>query len=143
MAVLIFLLGKSAAHQGRDAKHGKHTCSKPRGIDLCRIARAGKFIIGGLVSAQAGEDGGIAHIGANAGGGDGRRAGAVLRAFHDIAKRDQLGLIGKRQRPEQHTFHDGEDGRGGADAEGQREDRGQCESGRLAQLTQRIAHVLQ
>ena len=86
---------------------------------------------------------GVAHIDANTGRGDAGRVGAVFHALQDVAEHDQPGLIGKGQRPQQHSLDDGEDGGGGADAEGQRQHRGQRESRRLEQLTQRIAHVLQ
>jgi len=39
LTAIVLLLGKGAAHQGRDAEHGKHACCKPRGIDLCRVQR--------------------------------------------------------------------------------------------------------
>src|SRR5277367_3993807 len=88
LAALILLLSKGAAHQRRNAEHRKDTCGESCGVDLSRGALAGEFIGRGLVTAQAGEGMGVAHVDASPGRRDTGCISAILYAFQDIAERD-------------------------------------------------------
>jgi hypothetical protein len=64
-----------------------------------------------------------------------------LDALEPIAQRDKAAWLKERQRPQKHAFNDGEDGGGRANAESERDYRGQSEPRRPLQLTQRKASV--
>jgi Skp family chaperone for outer membrane proteins len=60
-----------------------------------------------------------------------------------VADAVELRGIGDRKRAQQDALDQREDGRVGADAERQRDDRGEREARRLAQLAQRVADVVE
>ena len=55
---------------------------------------------------------------------------------------DELAAVGVGEGLEEDAVDDAEDGGGGADAQGQGEDRGEREAGRLPQLPERIEQIL-
>src|SRR5271170_5474296 len=67
---------------------------------------------------------------------------AVDTTIVGVADAVEHGGIGHRKRAQQNAVHQRKDGRVGADAERQRDDRHDGEPGRLAQLAQGIAQVL-
>ena len=71
------------------------------------------------------------------------RETAIHAAIVGVANAVELSWIGHRQRAQQDSVNQREDGRVGADAEGQREDHSERESRRLAQLAQRVTNILQ
>src|SRR6185437_8653414 len=60
-----------------------------------------------------------------------------------VAQHHQPAGIGEWERTEKNAFNNGEDGRGGADAKREREHRSHRKSGRLAQLTECIAEIVE
>ena len=62
---------------------------------------------------------------------------------NDLVHEDETVGIREGQRPEEHTVDDAEDGRCGADAERQRENRDDCKGGVRHQLSHGVAHVAQ
>ena len=70
-----------------------------------------------------------------------RRAGVAVSLLRVHDAHEAVGLR-KRQRLEQHAVHDAEDRRVGADAERERDDRGEREGRRRAELSRGVADVV-
>src|SRR5271165_2825476 len=95
-AARILLLRKSASHKRCYAEHWKHARSKPRSIDPSRFARAGEFVIGWLVSAQAGITVHVPRVVAEPCSRCLRRATAEISTLQHIALRHKPARVWKR-----------------------------------------------
>jgi hypothetical protein len=68
---------------------------------------------------------------------------ADLRTLDGVGEDDELLRVREGEGAQEHTFDDGEDGGGGADAEGQHEDGGERETGRFGEMANGDLQVTQ
>ncbi len=144
MLVFVFGLGEGAAEEGRDLERGKELTAHANGMDRFGDACGGQVIACSLIAAEVGKAVGVAHVVDDVRSG-GSRPGAhiAIGTIEGVSQDDQTVWRGEGQRAEKNTGDDGEDGSGGSDAQGQHQDGGDGEPGRVTQLAEGVTRVLQ
>jgi hypothetical protein len=139
---IVLLLHEDSAHRRRDSERGEDACRHPRGVHHYRLAAAGKLVATSGVASEGTKARRVMQIGAYFGCGD---ACIRDRSFcaQAVADADEARRIVEGQRPQQNAFHQGEDGRSGADAEREREHNRKRKAGSAAQLAHRETQVQQ
>ncbi len=125
LAVFVFLGGEHAAKQRLNCQGAEHACRQARGIHISGFAGAGKLISGEFVSAQGRKRLGLAGIGTYIRHRNARLAvAAYVRLLNAVREHHQPVRIWKGKRPQQNALDDGENRRGGSNAERQHEHSG-------------------
>ncbi len=143
LVLIILLLREDAAEHWLNGQRCEGAGREAGRVDLRRVADAGELIGGVSVAAESREAVRIARVGDDVGPGDaGLVVAADLRALNRVGEDDQLFGMREGKRAQEHAFDDGEDGRGGADAESQHENGSQREAGRLGEMADGDLQVL-
>ena len=142
-AGLRIVAGKGAADLRLYGEHGKDAGRGRDGFNLHRV-------IADAERERAGPHGGHGLDGAGVAlphfkviGVEGQGWIEIAELGHLLLKNDEAVRVGIGKRAEEHVVDEGEDGGGGADAEGQRQDDGEGEAGCIAQLANGIAQILE
>ena len=118
---VVFLLGKDAAYDGRDAQGGEDTGGEAGAVDRFRKRAPGELPRCGDVGTHRRESQRGTLVGGDLGGGD-----AQLQAISEaVAQKDEVLGIAKRQGAQEDAFHEREDGGGSPDAQREGKDNGQ------------------
>ena len=151
MAGLLFFGGEGATERGRDAEERKQICRDASTFQdasafavrfaeeaddvVVRSKRLEAVVLAAPVE-KIGIGTAVAISGSDIGGWD---SGRVLESIDG----DELFGMRERQRPQNDAIEQTEDGGGGSDAEGEREDGGHGERWTAAKLADGVCHVLQ
>ena len=143
-AVRVLLISENATKERLNAKRCEYTGGHAGVIDLGGLADTGELVTIRFVAADSSKALGVPRVVDDVGSGDAGFAVAVdFGAFDGVGNDDEFIGIRERQGAQQHAFDDGEDSRGGANAEGEHENGRGRESWAFEQMTDSDLQVTQ
>jgi hypothetical protein len=137
----IVVLPNEAADFGAHSEHGEHPIAEPQGTYLFRLAVSNNGHVVGAPDADVLEDPRVVTIGEIAGGTLRKMPSGGESGSEMVESYEPVRLV-KRQRLQEHTVDNAEDGRRRADSQRERENRHDRETGLLPERAHDMPQVL-